>query len=392
MNSFAEIIAPLGDAEFFEKYWNRKSLHLSGADSRFHSLLSWSEVGRILEQHRLTAPRLRLELDGKSEAELECIRFRPARRGGDIPYVDVKRLYTHLREGATLVLDSVDEFAPNVKSLCETLEAKLQTHVETNAYLAWGRSPGFGVHWDDHDLFVLQIAGRKRWQMFEPTRPFPLYRDVNPNVEAPTQPIWERNIEPGDFIYIPRGHWHGATGLNEPTLHITIGVNVPSGIDLITWIADQLRANETLRSDLPYFASRGSQIEYLKSAKTALDEVWSRDDLLETFLANRNAERPARPHISMPYGGKSGLLSGKEIPRYSGTTFVRAISDDGGLRLKALGQDWAFPMAAKPLVDTVLANTDSTIEELANEFGFPVEEVTSFCDKLLAAGLIYIIE
>ena len=56
-----------------------------------------------------------------------------------------------------------------------------------------------------------------------------------------------------DLLYIPRGWWHVATPLDEPTLHLTVGVNNPNGADFLAWYVDRLKTSEDVRRDLPQF-------------------------------------------------------------------------------------------------------------------------------------------
>ena len=76
--------------------------------------------------------------------------------------------------------------------------------------------------------------------------------------EAET-PLWEGMLNDGDMLYIPRGWWHVATPLDEPTLHLTVGVNNPTGADLLSWFVDRLRASEDVRRDLPLFGRAEDQ-------------------------------------------------------------------------------------------------------------------------------------
>ncbi|WSC07830.1 cupin domain-containing protein [Streptomyces scopuliridis] len=53
------------------------------------------------------------------------------------------------------------------------LEHWLRTGVQTNLYASLTAREGFGVHWDDHDVIVIQIDGAKRWKLYGPTRTAP---------------------------------------------------------------------------------------------------------------------------------------------------------------------------------------------------------------------------
>ena len=116
-------------------------------------------------------------------------------------------------------------YMPPITDIAESLERLFRVRIQVNAYAGWRTSHGFDLHWDDHDVFILQVAGRKQWKVYGMTRKYPLAVDVEPTVEKPDAPLWEGMLEDGDLLYIPRGWWHVATPLDEPTLHLTVGVN-----------------------------------------------------------------------------------------------------------------------------------------------------------------------
>lgn len=37
---------------------------------------------------------------------------------------------------------------------------------------------GFGTHWDDHNVIVVQVEGSKHWRLYGPTRSAPMHRDT----------------------------------------------------------------------------------------------------------------------------------------------------------------------------------------------------------------------
>lgn len=391
------ILAPVNPQEFLHTIWNKKSLHIEGSPEKFAELFSWHEFNQILAQHRLEPPRLRLEQAGKSEESLAFLGSRPARRGGNITFPDIPTLYEHLKAGATLVLDSVDEVNTNISRLCELLTRDLQAHVEVNAYSCWKAEEGFGVHWDDHDLFVVQIAGRKHWRMYEQARRSPLYRDVESNLEAPTEVLWEKVIGPGDVIYIPRGHWHAAVGIGEPTLHLTFGVNNPSGIDLMLWIVDELRGKEEFRQDIPRFGTPSELQEYSRKLKNSLDAFWA-ENPIDRYLAHRSGIIPARTHLSLPFGPTDIVLPATDEfeVRFSGTTFTNIIdhSASNTFEFNSLGRTWCFDVNAKKVISLLLTGHNvqfSKLLSLGNEDGIGPEQLRETLSILLLQGLIHIV-
>ena len=80
--------------------------------------------------------------------------------------------------------------------------------VGANVYLTPPGTQGFAPHWDDVDVFMMQLEGKKHWRLYEPDQKLPRYSSKNLNQEDLKEPILEVDMEPGDLIYMPRGTIH----------------------------------------------------------------------------------------------------------------------------------------------------------------------------------------
>jgi hypothetical protein len=263
--------------------------------------MPWSRLSEILRRHRLDFPRLRLVRDGKPLPVASYLRHTTnARQKISTPRLKSVELTRYLREGATLVLDAVDELCEPVEELARNLELFFREHVQVNLYAGWQTSRGFDLHWDDHDVFILQVAGRKKWSVYGQTRPYPLVNDVV-KAERPTHaPVWEGTLEDGDLLYIPRGWWHVAEPLAEPTLHLTVGVHNRTGLDLLRWLTERTRARETFRRDLPRFASQAERGAHVARLREELLAAWD-DSLLEQFFEDLDARAEPRARFELPW-------------------------------------------------------------------------------------------
>eukprot|EP00924_Labyrinthula_sp_SR-Ha-C_P008952 snap_masked-scaffold_2-processed-gene-7.34-mRNA-1 protein AED:1.00 eAED:1.00 QI:0/-1/0/0/-1/1/1/0/491 len=130
------------------------------------------------------------------------------------------------------------EYLSNLSKLISALESKFKTVGGSNIYLTPKGSQGFAPHYDDVDVFILQIEGKKKWKVYEPTKvahdKFPLNprlssRDFSPDevneaVEnGDLKLCFDGILSPGSFIYFPRGFVHVAESHPEThSLHITI--------------------------------------------------------------------------------------------------------------------------------------------------------------------------
>src|SRR5690242_5138928 len=65
----AGLLGPAAVDSFLADHYGRRWFHRAGPPDRFERLLSWRDLNRILEDHRLEPPRLRLASEGGSVGE-----------------------------------------------------------------------------------------------------------------------------------------------------------------------------------------------------------------------------------------------------------------------------------------------------------------------------------
>ena len=146
--------------------------------------------------------------------------------------------YAHLREGATLVLNRLETKSEPVNDLTMEVARFVGEKAVANGYAAFGGEGTFAKHWDTHDVFAVQLIGRKRWRVFEPTFPLPLpqQKSREHKHECPPEPVFDDILAAGDVLYIPRGWWHEAVPLpGEETFHIAVGIHPMLVRDYIAW-------------------------------------------------------------------------------------------------------------------------------------------------------------
>jgi ribosomal protein L16 Arg81 hydroxylase len=394
-HELVDFLAPLDIQKFFSDFLSKQSVHVKGGAAKAASLFSWHELNRILEQNRLAAPQLRLVQKGKSVEDLDFMRQRKTSRGDAISFIDTPSLYRHLKDGASLVLDAVDEMSPSVGRQCQKLGQHFATHFSVNAYAAWGSEEGFGLHWDDHDVFVLQIEGRKRWQLYGPARRFPLDVDVIGNVEPPKVVEWEALVSAGDVIYIPRGHWHRATAVNEPTLHLTFGFITPTAIDWLQWVVDSLRENDIYREDIPIFEPSWAIGEYESKIKTLMVEAFSERNV-SRFLEHKKGKNISRSYLSLPFAASNESLPLSAKVRFSGISYAIADSESAStVVFQALGREWLIAREAERLaLQIFLGNTCCVIDllHIGEEAGLDNVAAQELLGVMLSQGLIHVVD
>jgi len=294
--NFERVLAPVGAALFLADYWTKKPLYLKGERGRFERLFSWTDLNRILTWHPPPQPQLRLFQEGGMvdlrryiDGPVGNLRLNP---GG---------LMALLAQGATMIMDGVQEVAPSVHDLTSSFEDALSCACAANLYAGWRTQRGFNVHWDAHEVFVLQLSGRKRWQVFAPTRTDPLADDIEtaPSPKAP--PIWEGILSDGDVLYLPRGYWHVAYPLDEPSLHMTWSAHTFTGVEFLQWWIRTLRRHPEARASLTGLKDPEARKAYAAKLVDFL-AASTQGDPLEQFLRAQHGVRRPRPRIRLPQG------------------------------------------------------------------------------------------
>jgi hypothetical protein len=115
---------------------------------------------------------------------------------------------------------------------CRALEEALGHGVQANAYFTPRGSQGFAVHHDTHDVLVLQVAGEKRWLLYEPLLELPLkHQRYSASLGEHGEPTDDLLLRAGDSLYLPRGWLHQAETSATDSLHLTIGIAAHSWLD-----------------------------------------------------------------------------------------------------------------------------------------------------------------
>jgi hypothetical protein len=298
-----EIVHPMSETEFKGYYLRKAFCRISGERSRFCSLLPWAVLNRILREHRLDYPRLRLIRGGETLPPLSYLDYLTDRRGARYARVRPDGLAHELANGAMLHLAAVDEAHQPISLLANNLAAHLKAKITVNICAGIRDSRGFATHWDGHDVLVMQIHGKKYWRVYGITQANPLRigvgMDSAPVTDKPTTPTWEGLIEEGDILYLPRGCWHSAQGTDGPTLHLTVGIINPTGIDFLTWLASELLATDTFRMDLPELQSPEAKERHVAALRATLTAACN-VEAVERFLASSHQKDAPRLSLNLP--------------------------------------------------------------------------------------------
>jgi bifunctional lysine-specific demethylase and histidyl-hydroxylase NO66 len=242
-------------AAFVRDHWAKAPLLRRGAGpDGFDDLLSLDDVDAILATTSPRVPAFRMVKDGQP---LPPAAYTRSGRVGSQPLSDLAdpgKVFDQFRRGATIVLQSLHRYWAPLTAFCRELELFLTHPVQVNAYLTPPASRGLGVHHDTHDVFVLQVHGRKLWQVWDAAVPFPLghQKKLPPGAESPTEaPQVDAELAPGDCLYVPRGFRHAARTAESASLHLTVGMLTYNWNQLLREVVEAVDEEAWAREGLP---------------------------------------------------------------------------------------------------------------------------------------------
>ncbi len=342
----------------------------------WRDLLTLEDVDRLVQTTR--APGFRLVQDGEVLA-----RSRSTRRGTvggvrvtDLP--DVGAILDLFDDGATLVLQGLNRSHPPVAALCRGLERALTHPVQANAYLTPPSAAGLDVHHDTHDVFVLQLHGRKQWTTWPPEVSDPLPGQVwRGDVGDLGEPALDERLDPGDLLYLPRGTLHAARTVERASLHLTIGVRSPTAHDVLDRVLRLARDEPAFRVGLPAGFARDREsfgawvagvLEEFATWTSDLDGGEVADGLADDFFAS---------HPPLLDGQLRQLLSLAELDDHSrvtrrvgATADLRPAEDrDDRVALHLGDRTVTLPAFTQPAVERLMGAEDLEVSALADVLG-----------------------
>lgn len=261
--TLARLIAQIDTATFRTRYLEREPLLVERRDPvYFAGLPTLDDIDWLLSNHTFRQQDLRL---ADSEATVKPADYMTGSE------VDRGKLFARFQKGASIVFERLDRMWSALLRLCRGVERGLRQPTQANAYMTPGRAHGLGGeraqalkrHYDTHDVFVLQVAGRKSWTLFDPAVELPRKsQSSETGAYDHMAPRRTFDLPAGDTLYLPRGFVHEAHATEETALHITLGVIAYTWADLLAEAVSLLvETDPALRRALPRDALHGEEEE-----------------------------------------------------------------------------------------------------------------------------------
>jgi ribosomal protein L16 Arg81 hydroxylase len=322
--TFDWMIGPVSPQEFARTYYEKRLCVVHRDDPAYYRrLLSVEDLDRVLATHAVRHPDVQIT---RFDKEIPAGEYTNA--AGTVDPLRAARLFA---EGATLIFQHLQARVPALAELCASLSRTLSSRMQANIYYTPPRAQGFKPHWDTHDVFVLQVAGSKRWTIFDTRIPLPLLgQKFEAERDKPGEVTREFELKAGDMVYVPRGLMHAARSTDEASLHVTTGLMAYTWADFfLQAVAAAGLADASLRENLPLGFSLAG---YPAAEKARLVR-----DKLQRVVAHLEAAPP------FPYFEGEVLAHNRPsfVSLLAQTARLHEITLDSTLRLRA-GAAWQF--------------------------------------------------
>ncbi len=366
---------------FMDSVYEREALVAAHNEpDRFTPLISIDAIDRLISQVDLREGQLDLADASKQIGRSDYV--------DDAGLIDRGAVADFHRGGATIIMQHAHQLEPTLGRFCRALEWTFSAHAQTNLYLTPPNAQGFRTHYDNHCVFVAQVAGEKLWRIYEKPIDTPFRGEgFEPGVYQSGELKQEFVLKAGDCAYVPRGLMHdAATSGTEPSLHITVGLITRTWADLLLEAVSEvaLRTPELRRSLPAGYARPGFDREQARTQLRSLAERVAADirlddalDLIaDAFRRGRGADnRFAIRDAAISVRGDDGFVAQSHL-------HFRLAEDGETLVLIAPGGEIKFKHAQRPAVERALSGQRFTPNELGGD------DPEGLAAKLLAYGLI----
>lgn len=240
--------------------------------------------------------------------------------------------------GWTLLVQGLDLHVPAATELLQRFRFVPDARLD-DLMISWASDQGgVGPHYDSYDVFLLQVAGTRRWRIGR-LRDDRLQPDVPLKILSHFEPEEEWLLEPGDMLYLPPMWAHDGVAEGE-CMTCSIGFRVPEATELAREVL--IRFAEELDLDGPRRLYKDPKQEATATPGLIPEGLEAfAAQAIEGLLKDRDGLRSALGEILTEPKPKVWFEAGAPLPDGVGVQLdprTRVVYD--GHRVFANGESW----------------------------------------------------
>lgn len=276
----ATLLGGMSSSEFLQTHWQKQPKLIRQAWPGITSPLSAEELAGLACEHQVDSRLITINDNTYQLVE------------GPL----TEDLFTGLPETHwSLLVTDLEKWLPDLCYLLSPFDFLPAWRIDDLMISYATDSGGVGPHVDEYDVFLLQLSGRRQWQIGKKTDNKEFRSDCNLAVLQHFQQDQSWVLEPGDMLYLPPGVPHHGIALGN-CLTASIGFRAPLINTMVADYAGYLSEQTASRyqdSDLePVEHSHQLSAEALSRIKRQMLDLVAEDEYFPQwageFLTNSN--------------------------------------------------------------------------------------------------------
>jgi 50S ribosomal protein L16 3-hydroxylase len=323
------MLAGLSPARFMRKHWQKKPLLVRQAFAGIQPPASLKALATLAARDDVES-RLVTAFDGNWK----------------LKHGPIARLPAMNKPGWTLLVQGLDQQLPEARALLDRFRFVPDARLDDLMLSVASEGGGVGPHFDSYDVFLIQLAGQRRWRIGA-QRDAMLRDDVPLKVIANFKPEQEFVLEPGDMLYLPPGWAHDGVAVGPGCVTGSVGFRASTAeglaAELLPRLLDEIDEAGKLYADPRQEAvTEPARLPaaLLDFARRAVETAVQRPQALERALGEALTEPKANvwfePGEPLPPG------QGVELDRRSRMLYDAAHVFLNGESFRAGGRDAAL--------------------------------------------------
>jgi len=295
--SAISILGDISKEQFLAEYWQKKPLLVRSAIANFEAPIDADELAGLALEAEVES-RIVVEQDWRLQHG---------------PFSE--ETFANLpAEKWTLLVQAVDLWVPEVAEILGKFDFLPQWRIDDImvSYAADGGS--VGPHFDYYDVFLLQGAGQRRWQIGGPCdADCPILTNTDLKILKDFEPLEEWVLEPGDMLYLPPKIAHHGVAIGECTT-FSVGFRAPAVSEMLDDLATELLSGIALPNHLidppltPAMANQHISAAHLASVRKLLKETLDNEKILGEWFAQYMTKPKYPDLVAMTEESRTAVL------------------------------------------------------------------------------------
>lgn len=391
------LIRPISKKAFFSHYYEKKYLHVSEREKNYFSkILTLKDIDKALAIKAI--PLKNIFLTKQSKATLDNWISWKKNKG---VYLDYEKLSNALNNGNSIVINALNDYVFNLNKFVDAFSRELFVFAWTNIYITPPSFQAFNPHFDTHDVFVLQIQGKKHWKIYDNPVILPDKSESYKNKELlenyrQKAAVKEILLVEGDLLYIPRGVVHEAIATDELSIHITLGVNSPRVIDLMESIEQEVLKDAFFKRSL--FVNNQSLdsenfLLFKEKLHTIIDNLSYEEisEFVKKKLAEKYYSNTENKAVISNYVKQNNINLQTKIAKKNYSNYRMEINGHL-LKLQIDYREEEYPFFLKSFFSSILSSGKEGIALQDIEANFGEVEVIKLAKRLVNEGIFKILD